>query len=304
MFRFIKTLFCLLPLLFLTGCEELDLSASNGSTVNASFTLDDEPFQDGDLVLLYNPGKLIALSQTYDGYYNKGVDISESFSKQEVWTLKKDGDSYSFLSMDGQPLSLNDDYDSMPLGGKYTKWKIVQDHEDTYLIYNQDRDLAIEWYEKQGRWTAYKYKDGINDAFLVTIEVISKKDYAALPGEEPANIDEPLIDEDGEFQTKDEVALYIKTYHHLPSNYMTKREARQYGWENGPLYQVIPGKSIGGDVYSNYEGALPDIKGKYIECDIDTLGKSSRGSKRIVYDPDFNIYYTDDHYETFTKLNP
>ena len=40
----------------------------------------------------------------------------------------------------------------------------------------------------------------------------------------------------------------------------------------------------------------------YYECDIDTLGEDSRGSKRIVYSNDGLVFYTDDHYETFTLL--
>ena len=110
------------------------------------------------------------------------------------------------------------------------------------------------------------------------------------------------VREDGEYDTKDEVALYLWTYQRLPANYMTKSQARKQGWENGPLYKVVPGKCIGGDVYGNYEGVLPKIKGKYRECDIDTLGRKSRGSKRIVYDENFNIYYTEDHYESFEQL--
>ena len=48
---------------------------------------------------------------------------------------------------------------------------------------------------------------------------------------------------------------------------------------------------------------LPEKPGRtYTECDIDTLGKSSRGAKRIVFSNDGLIYYTDDHYEHFTLL--
>ena len=41
---------------------------------------------------------------------------------------------------------------------------------------------------------------------------------------------------------------------------------------------------------------------KYTECDIDTLGAEKRGAKRIVFSNDGLIYYTDDHYESFTLL--
>ncbi|MBR3357802.1 MAG: ribonuclease [Solobacterium sp.] len=120
---------------------------------------------------------------------------------------------------------------------------------------------------------------------------------------EPTSEPEPLIDEDGIYDTKDEVALYLYTYHHLPSNFMTKKEARKKGWESGALNRTIKGMCIGGDTYSNYEGLLPKVRGrKYYECDIDTLHAKSRGAKRIVWSNDWNIYYTEDHYDSFTLL--
>ncbi|MBO4473579.1 MAG: ribonuclease [Clostridiales bacterium] len=114
---------------------------------------------------------------------------------------------------------------------------------------------------------------------------------------------EDVIDEDGEYTSKDDVALYIHTYGHLPSNFVTKKQAREKGWEGGSLEDYFPGCSIGGDVFGNREGSLPEKKGRtYYECDIDTKGKKSRGAKRIVFSNDGLIYYTDDHYETFTLL--
>ncbi len=97
------------------------------------------------------------------------------------------------------------------------------------------------------------------------------------------------------------VALYLETYQKLPANYMNKKEARKRGWENGPLDSVVKGMSIGGDRFGNYEETLPDDN-IYHECDIDTVGKQSRGGKRIVYSEDGDIWYTEDHYETFTLL--
>jgi guanyl-specific ribonuclease Sa len=118
-----------------------------------------------------------------------------------------------------------------------------------------------------------------------------------------AGSSEAAIAEDEICDSKDEVALYLETYWHLPSNYMTKQDARAQGWEGGALSRVIPGKCIGGDVYSNYEGTLPEKKGRtYYECDIDTLGKKKRGARRIIWSSDHLIYYTSDHYDTFTLL--
>ncbi|MCR5399297.1 MAG: ribonuclease [Lachnospiraceae bacterium] len=111
------------------------------------------------------------------------------------------------------------------------------------------------------------------------------------------------ISEDGVYDDADSVAEYIHIYGKLPSNYMTKKEAQKLGWEGGSLEEYATGMCIGGDYYGNYEGLLPDKKGrKYYECDIDTIGKQKRGAKRIIYSDDGLIYYTDDHYASFTLL--
>ena len=112
---------------------------------------------------------------------------------------------------------------------------------------------------------------------------------------------EDLLDPDGSYDSKEDVALYIHTYGELPGNYMTKSQARKLGWEGGSLEKFAPGMCIGGDRFGNYEGLLPEDR-NYTECDIDTLGKSSRGAKRIIFSDDGLIYYTDDHYESFELL--
>ena len=114
---------------------------------------------------------------------------------------------------------------------------------------------------------------------------------------------EALLPEDGTYTSKDDVAAYINEYGHLPSNFITKKEAKKLGWvsSEGNLDEVAPGMSIGGDYFGNYEGLLPEDR-EYTECDIDTLGKSSRGAKRIVFSDDGLIYYTEDHYESFELL--
>ncbi len=112
-----------------------------------------------------------------------------------------------------------------------------------------------------------------------------------------------MPDENGSYTSRDDVALYIHTYGHLPQNFITKKEARELGWSGGSVEDYAPGKCIGGDHFGNYEGLLPDKPGRsYTECDIDTLGKSGRGARRIIFSNDGLIYYTEDHYESFTLL--
>ena len=44
--------------------------------------------------------------------------------------------------------------------------------------------------------------------------------------------------EDGQYCTVDEVSAYIKEFHKLPNNYITKKEARDLGWSGGPLKKI------------------------------------------------------------------
>ena len=111
------------------------------------------------------------------------------------------------------------------------------------------------------------------------------------------------LDENGSYTSKEDVALYIHLYGRLPRNFITKKEAEALGWSGGSLEKYAPGKCIGGSRFGNYEELLPVKKGRvYTECDIDTLSAKSRGAKRIVFSNDGLIYYTDDHYESFTLL--
>lgn len=137
------------------------------------------------------------------------------------------------------------------------------------------------------------------------VEKPAEKPSSPSAQEEPVQEPEAeaQIDEDGVYDSKEDVALYIHTYGKLPSNYVTKKEAEKAGWPGGSLEKYCPGKCIGGSFFGNYEGLLPDVKGrKWTECDIDTLGASSRGAKRIIFSNDGLIYYTDDHYESFELL--
>ena len=120
------------------------------------------------------------------------------------------------------------------------------------------------------------------------------------PTKAPAN----QVDEDGVYTTPDLVAAYIHTFHKLPSNFITKDEAAKLGWvsNKGNLWDVTDQMSIGGDKFGNYEGLLPKAKGRqWYECDVNYHG-GYRGSERILYSSDGLIYYTDDHYESFTQL--
>ena len=165
--------------------------------------------------------------------------------------------------------------------------KTEQDTGEEELILYEEEDMQDDAYAEDEE-TAYEEEDTGPE------QGTSGNEDSA--GQEQA----PLIDEDGSYTTKEDVALYIHTYGKLPHNFMTKKEAQKLGWSGGSLEPYAPGMCIGGNYFGNYEGLLPD--GNYKECDIDTLGKKSRGSKRIIYSDDGRIYYTGDHYKTFEQL--
>ena len=133
-------------------------------------------------------------------------------------------------------------------------------------------------------------------------EVVIDGDYAYDP------VTGAEVEFDGEYTTKDEVALYIYAFGDVPGNYITKTKARKQGWvqDQGNLWDVLPGMSIGGGGFENIEGEVPvpwDPDRTWKECDINYAG-GYRGAERIIYSDDGYILYTDDHYETFEQLFP
>ena len=126
----------------------------------------------------------------------------------------------------------------------------------------------------------------VTTAFTV-VTAVPEKETAAGPITDPQGI-----------------ADYLFAHGELPPNFITKAEAQALGWDGGDLSRYAPGKSIGGDTFGNYEGQLPKAKGrKFRECDVRYSG-GKRGAERIVYSNDGHVWYTADHYETFTELFP
>ncbi len=58
-----------------------------------------------------------------------------------------------------------------------------------------------------------------------------------------------------------------------------------------------------GVVFENREGILPDEDyGYYHEYTVITPGENDRGARRIVTGEDGEMYYTDDHYDSFSEV--
>lgn len=185
----------------------------------------------------------------------------------------------------------------------YEEWDYEDDYETAVDEESADDEVPEEEVSEDTEATEESITEAVTEETTTVTEATTTTPEETTTTTTVTEPEEELIDEDGVYTTKDDVALYIHTYGKLPKNFITKKEAQALGWEGGSLEPYAPGMCIGGSYFGNYEGLLPEKDGrKYTECDIDTLGKSKRGAKRIVFSNDGLIYYTDDHYETFELL--
>ena len=113
-------------------------------------------------------------------------------------------------------------------------------------------------------------------ALLLALTGCGTAEKSPRAAETPAEASGPIIEPQA-------IADYLFEHGELPENFITKREAQALGWDRNYLSDVAPGMSIGGDRY--YTGGR-------------------RGAERIVYSNDGHVYYTRDHYQTFTELFP
>ena len=135
----------------------------------------------------------------------------------------------------------------------------------------------------------------------------------AVTGKKKKNTPTPAVtttpevtEEPGPIIEPQRIADYLFEHGELPENFITKQEAKDLGWDSSWNYvsDVAPGMSIGGDYFGNYEGKLPKVKGrKYYECDCWYTG-GKRNAYRIIYSNDGHVWYTEDHYNTFTEMSP
>lgn len=104
-----------------------------------------------------------------------------------------------------------------------------------------------------------------------------------------------------ELTNETKVISFVKSNHKLPDYYITKSEAKSKGWipSKGNLCDMLPGKAIGGDHFSNREKQLP--KGEqYYEADVN-YNCGNRGADRIIFTKNGDVWLTKDHYKSFIR---
>lgn len=97
------------------------------------------------------------------------------------------------------------------------------------------------------------------------------------------------------------VVSYLRQHQRVPDYYITKKQAREQGWEPhyGNLCSELLGKAIGGDRFSNREGQLPSVYYRvWREADIN-YQCDRRGVNRLLYSNDGLIFVSCDHYKNF-----
>ncbi|PZU83780.1 MAG: ribonuclease N [Chryseobacterium sp.] len=137
-----------------------------------------------------------------------------------------------------------------------------------------------------------------SDAGSRKTETLKPENRISQESDSENSADDNSIDE----LTKDEkVIAYVKSNYQLPDFYITKSEAKSKGWipSKGNLCDVLPGKAIGGDKFSNREKQLP--KGEqYYEADVN-YDCGNRNSDRIVFTKNGDVWLTKNHYKSFEK---
>lgn len=141
-------------------------------------------------------------------------------------------------------------------------------------------------------------------AMLIALVVAG---FSALHGDGDraiTNVSTPAAESIEQLTQQQRVVSYVQQHQRLPDYYITKKQAREQGWDagDGNLCKVLPGKAIGGDRFSNREAQLPTANNRvWREADINyQCGR--RGADRLLYSSDGLIYVTRDHYKNFTRM--
>nr|MBQ6242204.1 hypothetical protein [Lachnospiraceae bacterium] len=164
---------------------------------------------DGATVVIFNPAKMKALSQTMTGNYMAGVDITitdgllAGYGATEMFTvIVNDDGTYSFADASGNKLGMQDSYSSTSMGAVNDKWTVTAANtENCFYFQNTVRGRYLEWYDSMGDWSTYS---SINDEALFAQQM-----YIV-----PAEVPEPPTPQGDTFglastlETGDQVILY------------------------------------------------------------------------------------------------
>lgn len=139
--------------------------------------------------VIYAPAYGMALSSTYNGYYNNGVAVTEGdvlsgYGDTEIWTVTNNADGSISISFGGKKLGMNDSYSSMPLDATNVNWVLEDAGDGLYYVKNVARGCYIEWYNQNSNWSGFAYiNEGTEGMFALK--------FYSLNAEEPEEPDTP-----------------------------------------------------------------------------------------------------------------
>ncbi len=114
----------------------------------------------GDKVVIGAPAYNKLLSMIKTGNYNVGVNYTvdnfANVTNDEIFvvTVNDDG-SYTFTSVSGKVLAMQDQYTSLNDTGANNKWTLTVKSEGIFLVMNTVRNTYLEWYNQYGNWSTY-----------------------------------------------------------------------------------------------------------------------------------------------------
>lgn len=158
---------------------------------------DTAPIADGERVVIYAPAYGKALSAEYNGYYNKGTDVTEEsdgtlsgYTDADVWTVAENEDGTYSFSYNGQNIGMGDSFSSMPLGEKNDKWVLEDAGNGLYYVKNTVRDTYMEWYDSNGNWSAYyNIADGSEGMFALNFYKVTDVPGGSDEPDEPSAVE-------------------------------------------------------------------------------------------------------------------
>ena len=163
LFTKITKVFLAVLLLFNCVITPATVKGEDSQTVSAITSLSE--LGNGDKIAIVNKANQKALSQTYSGYYNTGVDVAITDNTipypaaTEIWTLGITAEgNYQFMTASGGKLSMGAEFTSTPLDNANDTWKITQDASQTdvfYIANNGRSGYTLEWQADKNRWSAY-----------------------------------------------------------------------------------------------------------------------------------------------------
>lgn len=183
---------------------------------------------------------------------------------------------------------------------------LINIRKDDILITPPDKKLkgdSINWCNHESRWLLTTCKDCKEIHGKIYEPEITPIEYEQHPN---CKCTAPTMrtKKAGTATQKgvDGADFYLKYLKKLPDYYVLKAFALSEGCKSTYKFieNAVPGKMIGGDLYKNKNGKLPQ-KGKWYEADLDYT-KGYRNSKRILWSDDGLIFVSYDHYQTFYEI--